>query len=1011
MSAARRIAYPLRLVRARLAHRAGRLALVAVGIAAGAAVLCLVYAGALVIRDRSLERATAALPASERAVQATWFGTLSTGPSAWPALDRVVRPRLRAVTGQEPAAAMLYREASIDGRLVDLRAVDGVRRYARLVSGRWPRPCVPARCEVLRIAGTGPLPSKPTLRLIEVGRATLPADAPYRDFLGRPPADTSVLARAIRYHAPPQPPLVLAEGVRGLARTPELATFYRSYAWFVPIEPGDVHPWTIARLQARIDRLRSEIGADSATGTAFDVTAPTRELAAAADRGRSAARRLLLLGGEAAALLLAFVLLAAASLRRDAEAARRRLSWLGARRWQLALASLSESGAVAAAATLAGWAAGIGLAALAASAAGVPAGEALRHSAASATGAGIAVGLAAAAALLLFAALRAPAVRVGGGSLSAVDAAALGALLAIVVGLARGRGRRSRESGTGAFLLLLPGPRRLRRGGRLRASARAAPARRSSAPAGAGRCPRGSRRSRWRGTPDTRPSPSPSSSSASASRSSPPSTARRSRPGSATRRPTPCRPTTCSPRTSRSSCRSRRCRGRRARSPVVRESGDVARLETSQGADVLGIPRPALASLDGWRGDFASEAARRSSQPPCGRQRPVSLGRCRSAGAHARAAAARARLPDRVRATVQLANGDFARCCSGRRRPAAARCCGRGSRPARPACSGSTFGQLNGGRRSANAGTGIQPTARGTLRLDLPGAAGPTGRLVGGVTAVGAASSATPSRRTSTAASGSASRQTGSRCRRSSRPRSRARPALTDGCRSTSPASGSSSGSRASRRGSPARRSGTSSSPTRGSLSIALDTAQPGLGRPNELWLDAPAAAADRFSRPPYDVLAVQSRAEVEAALRDDPLARGALLVLAGTALVALGLAVVGLLLGLLADLRDESGELFDLETQGAPPRLLRRHLRLRALAVAAAGVLGGLATGAVLSALVLDLVRLTANVAAPEPPLALTLDWRIALGAALVYAAVAAAAVLAASRPRAAGRFREVGA
>ena len=128
--------------------RRGRTAVVA-----GAAVLALVDAGSLVIRDRALERATAALPASQRVVQATWFGTLSTGASAWPKLDAIVRPQLRAIGGGEPVAAMLYREASVDGRLIDLRGVDGVGRFVRLVSGRLPRPCTATRCEVLRLQG------------------------------------------------------------------------------------------------------------------------------------------------------------------------------------------------------------------------------------------------------------------------------------------------------------------------------------------------------------------------------------------------------------------------------------------------------------------------------------------------------------------------------------------------------------------------------------------------------------------------------------------------------------------------------------------------------------------------------------------------------------------------------------------------------------------------------------------------------------------------------------------
>jgi ABC-type antimicrobial peptide transport system permease subunit len=122
----------------------------------------------------------------------------------------------------------------------------------------------------------------------------------------------------------------------------------------------------------------------------------------------------------------------------------------------------------------------------------------------------------------------------------------------------------------------------------------------------------------------------------------------------------------------------------------------------------------------------------------------------------------------------------------------------------------------------------------------------------------------------------------------------------------------------------------------------------------------------------------------VEARLRHEPLARGSLLTLAGAALAALALAVGGLLLALVNDLRDERGELLDLEVQGATPAALRRHLRLRAGLVTVAGLLGGIALGAVLSVVVVDLVALTANAALPQPPLRLYVDWgTLGVGAA----------------------------
>jgi hypothetical protein len=178
----------------------------------------------------------------------------------------------------------------------------------------------------------------------------------------------------------------------------------------------------------------------------------------------------------------------------------------------------------------------------------------------------------------------------------------------------------------------------------------------------------------------------------------------------------------------------------------------------------------------------------------------------------------------------------------------------------------------------------------------------------------------------------------------------------------------------------------------RQTAATVLDTHSPGLGTTDELWADALPA------RPPAQ-LTVVSRADVLAGLRSDPLARGALATLAATAALALALALVGLLLGVVGDRRDERGELFDLEAQGAAPATLRRHLRLRALLVAVFGLAGGIATGAILSTLVLSLVTVTASAARPEPPLRLVLDPTLLVASVAAYAALACVLVAAATR------------
>ncbi len=86
-----------------------------------------------------------------------------------------------------------------------------------------------------------------------------------------------------------------------------------------------------------------------------------------------------------------------------------------------------------------------------------------------------------------------------------------------------------------------------------------------------------------------------------------------------------------------------------------------------------------------------------------------------------------------------------------------------------------------------------------------------------------------------------------------------------------------------------------------------------------------------RLAQRPFSRLDVTSQRATAAELRSDPLARGALALLLVTGIVAALLAAVGVLLTIVGDMRDESGELYDLEAQGATPRDLQRHLLLRA--------------------------------------------------------------------------------
>ena len=191
-------------------------------------------------------------------------------------------------------------------------------------------------------------------------------------------------------------------------------------------------------------------------------------------------------------------------------------------------------------------------------------------------------------------------------------------------------------------------------------------------------------------------------------------------------------------------------------------------------------------------------------------------------------------------------------------------------------------------------------------------------------------------------------------------------------------------------------------------LRTAINAAAPGAARENEVWLDVEPERLPEVNRAlsqaPFRVLDATSRADVEAEARRDPLAKGTLLALIGTATVALLLAALGLTLAVRADLRDDTGEHFDLEAQGASPAFLRRVVRARAATVSAVGLVGGLATGLALLLLVTRVVTVTAGGADAEPPLAVVVDPALVVAGVVLFAIVAALLVGGATRRAFAG-------
>jgi hypothetical protein len=1017
--------YVLGLAFGRVRRRGGGALVAALGIAAAAAVLAGILAGATVAKDRGVAQDVDRLPASARAVRAVWFGVPAGDAERWRALDRSARNALEPLPAGEPTAVALVRESTVGGTFVGLAAVDGLAPHVLLRSGRLPRTCTAERCEVLRLRGAGALPNVPGLRVVQVGTATLRSRLLFGDFLASTDnalADAEIapaLRDASQYHRPPPAPLVVAEGVDGLVSSPVLARSYRSYAWVQALGGGTPRLWQIDDLVDRADTARAALEAESAS---WSLTVPAQELRAAERDATVAGRRLLLVGGEAAALLVAFAVLAAGALRRDLAAARRRLTWHGARRWQGALLTGTECAVVGFGGALVGWVVGGATGAIAAAASGAPVGDVLRESVLSPGGLllGLATAAVAAAVIAVTVSLEpGRSRRVGVLDLAAIVAllAALGILLSGAVD-----GDELAEGGAAAAtLLVLPG---------LVAFAVAVAAARLLPAVGRLAARRGRKGSaRLAGVSLSRSAGAAGIAAAflalavalaglAETYRSTLETGERDQAAFAV-------PTDVVVREDLRSLvpvlraapieRYTAVAGVEAVRPVTRLTASAGPAASVSGVTVLGVEPDAVRAEPLWRDDWG--VSRETAAETIERDGPTGLRGPILSGSELAVAVGPGLLS--YRGLVEQRNGSFRAIELGAadpRRPTVLRApLPRDARGAR------LIGlELIAPRlldRGADAGIAL----RGTTNLRVLGAS-LDGWIGEGGVALAGRSTGGPGLRVSYAVT--AQRHAVLRPRQPTDddpPVALVTPALGElagGVGGTLPLriGGETVNVRV---GAVVRRlpgtTGDAVVADFGALRTAVDTRSPGAAPLNELWLAVAdgkeAQVASTLSQRPFAVLEKRSRSALEEDARRDPLGHGTLLALGAAALAALVLAVWGLVLAIRADLRDDRGELVDLEAQGATPSLLRRVVTARATIVAVVGVLGGIVGGVLLSRLVTRVVSVTARATTPEPPLVTTVSPAVLLVAGAVFAVCAAVLVLwttrrAFSEPRGPGRI-----
>jgi len=986
-----RVRAPLVVAAARLRGHAGRALLVAAGIAASIAMLVGVLGGSVIARDRAVQRAVAALPASQQSFRVDAFG-LAAGQS-YAQADRTIRRALSSLTSKAPLRGMFFRELRVAGGLVQLASLDDLGRFARVRSGRIPRMCVPARCEVFELgAGGRSAWDQDGIHLVRVGTGVIRERALFGDFLQ--PARQSNGEPAT---------LLLASGSAAFDRLPAFGGIYHSYSWIAPLDPRRLHVWQIPQLLRRESRAQAELARYT---DAYELSGPDAALTDARAKGRVSAQRMMLIGGEVSTLLLGFALLCAIGLRRGVAGERRRLLQRGARRPQLWLAVGAEVSAMSVLGALVGVAAGAGIVAVVAARAGLPGGAVLGHSLGSPLGVVLVLlaWLAGTAAVLVAARSRERA-RSG---LRLLDVAALGAAVTVGVGLARGglNADTLASGGDATLLLLLPGlvsfvaavaagrligplmraaERAARRGpGALRLALLAlarAPSRTIATVAfllvslGLALFAASYRATVERGARDEAAFAVPLDYAVSE--------------GSQLVRPLAAAPLA-------------RYRRLGTPYPVLRLSGTVPGPGTSVlSPTVLGVPADALTQLH-WRSDFSqlspAELASRLGADGPARLRGV------------RVSAPAVSLPVRVRgAPIRLdlavadSRGRIGIVTLGERGAGVWTLAARLPRGTRELvglelslASAQRFGYFH---REAEVGAVSAPT--GTLELGPLRAGGHTLTHWRGWVARGGARLA-HGRVTYAFSQGQTMLLR--------------LPQPTDG-RALRVVVSAEIASAAGPDGSitldlqdqqlPARIVGVAARfpdadqqdegfviADESRLATALDARLPGTGTPGEVWLSGPSQAEQALRRAPFAALEVASRRAIERSLAGDPLARGLELTLGAAALATLVLAALGFWLALVSELRDERGELFDLEAQGVSPNMLRSQFRLRSAILVALGALGGALLGLLLSRLVVALVRVSATTETARPPLRFEPAW-VAAAAGLGALAVAAALIV----------------
>ncbi len=321
------------LVLARVRRR-GLTMVISVGAVAAVVALVATVSGiGAIATDRTLARVLTTTEADRPVVRVSHFSNSSRD---WTAVGERADTLLASLAPHvgAPVRGVLVRELTdLDLPLFELIvAIDDPAPWTTVLDGRLPAPCTPIRCEAL-LASEVPPPdgfsvARPTegLELPIVGRGLLHPAIPFESLdqagpAGERPANDSQTERRA-------PAILVVNGVDALARIEALDRVGRTYVWTASLQADAIRPWTVDGFSTTLASVTRQLTEDD---RAFTVSSPIGRLQEALQRADVARGRLLLIGSLAVAILLAFAVFASLVGRADSIAEIARLEAVGAR--------------------------------------------------------------------------------------------------------------------------------------------------------------------------------------------------------------------------------------------------------------------------------------------------------------------------------------------------------------------------------------------------------------------------------------------------------------------------------------------------------------------------------------------------------------------------------------------------------------------------------------------------------------------------------------------------------